>query len=173
MKIYLAGPMRGMPQFNFPAFYRYAYELRQQGHEVYNPAEIGISQDNIRAIFARETSWICQEAEAIYLMPGWAGSKGARAERALAEALDLQVDYLQDQICVNNSPSEPESSITFRSRLRKLQESVSPVKDSMELRGGTELSLPTRATLLFVTILSAVLSTAMVFAILQRWLGGH
>ena len=39
MKLYLAGPMRGMPFFNFPAFKDAAAQLRAKGHYVFNPAE--------------------------------------------------------------------------------------------------------------------------------------
>jgi hypothetical protein len=39
VKIYIAGPMRGIPEFNFPAFRDMAFWLRNQGHIVFNPAE--------------------------------------------------------------------------------------------------------------------------------------
>ena len=38
MKLYLAGPMRGVPEFNFPAFFRAAAQLEREGHIVFNPA---------------------------------------------------------------------------------------------------------------------------------------
>lgn len=38
-RIYIAGPMSGLPEFNYPAFNRAAAVLRAQGHHVENPAE--------------------------------------------------------------------------------------------------------------------------------------
>lgn len=99
--------MTGLPDFNFPAFDKAAAELRAAGHEVFNPAEndrdngfegIGTDGDPAKAAAAgfdlRETlkqdlSWICDHAEGVAVLPGWAGSRGARAEIALAEALDI------------------------------------------------------------------------------------
>ena len=113
MKIYLAGPMRGRPEFNFPAFYAAADKLRADGHSVFSPAERDnarhgrdISKGNatgdmvqavrdhgfdIREALADDTAFICREADAIALMPGWRDSKGATAEHALAVSLGLQI----------------------------------------------------------------------------------
>ena len=116
MKLYLAGPMRGVPYFNFPAFTKAAIQLRTQGHTVFNPAEqddVTYGRDisegnfwgcvdhaeleygfNLREALGRDTAWICAHAEGVALLPGWEGSKGTRAEKALAEALGLKVFYL-------------------------------------------------------------------------------
>lgn len=116
MRIYLAGPMRGLPEFNFPAFYKAAKELREKGHEVFNPAErdnlkhgVDISKGNmtgdekvaaaqhgfsLREALGADLAWICGQADAIALLPGWGMSKGARAELATAVALGLEVIHL-------------------------------------------------------------------------------
>lgn len=106
MKVYLAGPMRGIPKFNFPAFHRAARKLRKQGYTVFSPAEKGIEkrlpkakdlQESMsfrRKVFALDLAWICKHAEAVALMPGWKKSKGARAEKATAEAIGLEVFYV-------------------------------------------------------------------------------
>ena len=106
MRVYLAGPMRGIPYFNFPAFTEAAKSLRAMGHTVLSPAEADIElfgddfgKDNptgdakgfdIRGAMERDLLWICQEAEAIALLPGWEFSKGSRVEYALAECLGLE-----------------------------------------------------------------------------------
>jgi hypothetical protein len=116
MKIYLAGPMRGIPEFNFPAFRAAAAKLRQEGHEVFNPAErdterhgTDISKGNttgsvdeaikkhgfsLRVALGEDLDWICEHADGIALLPGWEKSSGANAEWATAKALDLKIMYL-------------------------------------------------------------------------------
>ncbi len=113
MKIYVAGPMRGIAEFNFPAFYAATARLRAEGHEVFNPAErdnkvhgVDISKGNaagdeklaaeqhgfnLREALKDDLEFICLHADAIALLPGWENSKGARAELATAEALGLKV----------------------------------------------------------------------------------
>ncbi len=117
MKIYLAGPMRGYAEFNHPAFHAAAKELRQKGHEVFSPAEHDlqlygkdISKGNVngceelaakdhgfslRVALGGDLAWICAEADAIALMQGWERSKGASAEKAVADALGLEIIYLE------------------------------------------------------------------------------
>jgi hypothetical protein len=116
LRIYVAGPMRGIPEFNFPAFNAAAASLRAHGHTVFNPAEkdnerhgTDISKGNsdgceklataqhgfnLRTALGDDLRWICAEAEAIALLPGWEKSKGATAEHATAVALGLQVIVL-------------------------------------------------------------------------------
>ena|ERR1035437_5948303 len=106
MKVYLAGPMRGIPKFNFPAFHKAAAKLRKQGYTVFSPAEKGIekkiakapdlqeSRSFRRKVFALDLAWICKHADAVALMPGWKKSKGAKAEKAAAEAIGLVVFYV-------------------------------------------------------------------------------
>lgn len=113
MKIYLAGPMRGIAEFNFPAFHKAAAELRQEGHTVFSPAEkdnerhgTDISKGNptgseehaskqhgfsLREALGLDLDFICREADMIALLPGWEFSRGAAAEHATALALGLKV----------------------------------------------------------------------------------
>ena len=42
MRIYLSGPMTGIPDHNFAAFENAAYKLRGEGHFVINPAELSV-----------------------------------------------------------------------------------------------------------------------------------
>ena len=94
MKVYLSGKMRGLPEENTPMFNRFAKTLRDCGYEVFNPAETVPRDDwTVRDWFSVDCEWICRHAEAIFMMPGWEDSKGARAEHALALALGLKVMY--------------------------------------------------------------------------------
>jgi|SRR5882762_9974746 len=120
MKIYLAGPMSNIPHFNFPAFNAATLRLRSAGHEVFNPAECDINRHggidigaenptgcaalaaekhgfSLRDALADDTAYICKEADAIAMLPGWENSKGARAEHALAFALGHHIIYLNGE----------------------------------------------------------------------------
>ena len=119
MRIYLAGPMRGIPDFNFPAFKKGAAYLRAQGHDVFSPAErdeadfgttvqkkgdendfaasVGLTTQYLRRrVFFFDAEYITKHADAIALLPGWENSKGVKAELALAQALGLDVIHLGD-----------------------------------------------------------------------------
>ena len=118
MKLYLAGPMRGVPFFNFPAFKKAAAELRAKGHQVFNPAErdeesyggdVGMGNEDgceakakiefgfdLRRALGEDLAFICAEAEGVALLPGWGNSRGALAEHAVASALGLPARFVED-----------------------------------------------------------------------------
>ena len=117
MKVYLAGPMTGYKDFNFPAFEKAAAQLRAEGHEVFSPAEkdqelygadvnkseTGAHADaaakgfSLRQALSLDLQWICEEADAVAFLPGWERSAGANAEHRTAIALipeGMQIIYL-------------------------------------------------------------------------------
>lgn len=115
MLVYLAGPMRGVPYFNFPAFHAAAQKLRNQGYSVFNPAardEIVYGDDianslgdvqeavrthkfDIRATIHYDMEVLTRHADAIALLPGWSRSNGARAEYYTAKTIGLQVILIE------------------------------------------------------------------------------
>lgn len=109
MKLYLAGPIRGYANHNFPAFYFAAKVLRDKGFDVFSPAEKGDEKEleanphanedinYRRRVFHLDTEYICDEADAVALLPGWEASSGAKAEKALAEAIGLKVYVIAEE----------------------------------------------------------------------------
>ena len=89
MKIYIAGPMTGLPDYNYPAFNAAAVELRAAGLEVCNPAENPEPECKSWAGYMRMALAQLVTCDSIYLLKGWESSKGARIERDLAHNLNL------------------------------------------------------------------------------------
>jgi hypothetical protein len=108
-QVYLAGPMRGIRDFNFPAFHAAAAALRAAGYVVFNPAEYDelvygegfaksatgdladIPQFNLRKALAVDLEFIALHAEVIALLPGWEKSMGVAAELAAAKAVGCEI----------------------------------------------------------------------------------
>lgn len=96
MRIYLSGPMTGLPNLNFPAFHAAAAKLRARGLEVVNPAEInpdtGMSwEECMRA----DIKALC-DCQALAMLPGWERSNGAHLEVHIAHRLGLQILAVAD-----------------------------------------------------------------------------
>jgi len=94
-RVYVAGPMTGYAEFNFPAFHAAAAALRADGIEVVNPAEHGIVdgaewEDYLRFDIAKIA--VC---ESIALLPGWSKSRGAVLEVHVARALGMPMRFLE------------------------------------------------------------------------------
>ena len=98
--IYIAGPMTGCKDYNYPAFNAAAKELRADGWDVVNPAELGNSfgtpeelnnnQPLLKRLIAIELQAVA-DCDAIYLLPGWHESRGATTEFGVAVRLHKEI----------------------------------------------------------------------------------
>lgn len=98
-RVYVAGPMAGKPDLNFPEFAAVAARLRERGHDVVSPLEIG------RHHFGGKTDldphdYLTKDilelltCDAICLMEGWSASTGASCEAAIAYTLGF--DFMDE-----------------------------------------------------------------------------
>ena len=109
MRVYVAGPMESVGgNMNEPLFDYVVKKLRDTGYcEVFSPIELTreligpiktlvamdkqTRKENRRGLLKKEFAWICDNADVMFLLPNWEQSPGARAEKAVAEALGIQV----------------------------------------------------------------------------------
>ena len=108
MRIYISGPMTGLPNNNRAAFDAAAWRLRDMGHFVINPHDLtpvfGTADeiaDSFAAHYADDKALdgslaqcvldadlaALRSCDCIYLLKGWENSRGTKME--LAEALRL------------------------------------------------------------------------------------
>lgn len=114
MKLYLAGPMTGLPFFNFPAFHEAEAALEEAGYAVWSPARytegtyaldfasryptgdhIAASRDGFDLRLAMEWNIrsVCR-SDALALLPGHENSKGTQVEIAVARLLGIPAEPL-------------------------------------------------------------------------------
>lgn len=112
---YLAGPMRGIKFFNFPAFDEARDRLRQEGWSVISPADLDREMGFDETRHPEDYDWLdlgkigfdlhgavdrdvdaLKRCTAIYMLDGWEKSRGALAEKHIAEWLGLEVLYQTD-----------------------------------------------------------------------------
>ena len=122
MKVYIAGPMSGIPQFNIPKFFRVSSILKANGFYPINPAELdgdsgllvaslknlegdptkteGFSNGYDESVWAqvlgRDVEVVLSKVEGIVLLEGWQKSKGARIEAFCALTQGLTIYLWQD-----------------------------------------------------------------------------
>lgn len=95
-RVYIAGPMTGLPGFNYPAFHRAADALRAKGYHVENPADNPVPACGTWKGYMRMAITQLVTCDTVVLLPGWSESKGAKVEHQLA--LDLGLDVLNPWI---------------------------------------------------------------------------
>jgi len=91
-RLYVAGPMSGIAEHNYPQFCEITKLLRDQGYEVFNPAENNdgdVSQR--RAFYMRIDIPALMACEAVVVLPGWQESRGANLEVWIAVDTDMPV----------------------------------------------------------------------------------
>ena len=114
MKLYLAGKMRGIRYYNFPAFEEWTRRLRHAGYTVLSPAEMDIEAGNDPIKLPHDHNWdeapegfdwdacierdnkAIKECDAVVLIPGWETSTGAWFEIFFAWYLGKEVRLLDD-----------------------------------------------------------------------------
>jgi hypothetical protein len=91
VKLYIAGPMSGMPDNNYPSFHEAARQLREAGFEIENPA------DNINDDPDDYTRWLrlgfaqVIECDGVAYLSGFGQSTGAMAELYIAKVLKMPI----------------------------------------------------------------------------------
>ncbi len=92
-RVYVAGPMTGLPEFNFPAFNAVAEQLSARGMHVENPAQHGHVDGASWADYLRYDLSRLVTCSVIHLLPGWSQSRGATLELYVAFTLGLAIQY--------------------------------------------------------------------------------
>ena len=100
-RIYIAGKMTGLPDYNYPAFHAEAARLRARGFTVFNPAENPEPPCGTWAGYMRLAIAQLVQCDVIRMLPGWELSDGANLEHQIAGRLGLTVVLPeQDVSCV-------------------------------------------------------------------------
>ena len=89
-KVFICGPMTGLPDNNFSVFNATARFYRKAGFEVFNPAENGPLDTHANYLRA-SIQQVCQ-CDIIHMLPGWESSEGACAELAVAKVCGLDLE---------------------------------------------------------------------------------
>lgn len=102
--IYLSGPMRGYPEHNYPAFHAAEEKLEALGYTVVNPANNfdGRKDLPLDTYMREDIRMMVAQCNAIYLLPDWQNSEGARLEYGIAKALDF--DLITDDNLMSLDP---------------------------------------------------------------------
>lgn len=108
MKVYLCGPMSGIPEFNFPAFHAATKQLRDKGFKVFNPAERDL-EDGFNPKTDKANTFLhymkydlpaVMDSDAVVVLPGWENSKGAKLETHVARECGIILYTLEDAMSI-------------------------------------------------------------------------
>lgn len=99
MKLYLSGPMTGIPDYNYSEFARVADLLRKDGHDVISPHELNLRGHSWKECMRIAIVAMLTGADAIVLLAGWEKSRGSKLECQIMEMLELPIYlWLDDKL---------------------------------------------------------------------------
>lgn len=91
-KIYISGKITGLEEHEaFQMFDEVDTELTIKGFEVVNPMTIEHNHDKSWLNYMKTDIKALMECDAIYMLPNWTTSRGAKIERQLAIDLGMKV----------------------------------------------------------------------------------
>ena len=94
--LYIAGPMSGYVDNNYPAFFEAEEQLRATGfYRILNPARSIVSRNGTWEQFMRSGLRMVLDSTAIVLLPGYESSRGAMWEHDTALRLGMPVGTLE------------------------------------------------------------------------------
>ena len=95
MKTYISGPITGYPDNNIAAFETVEAYIRYRGDEPVNPLNVCTqSPEHTWAEYMRADIRALMECEAIVVLKGWQGSRGACLEVSIARELGMAFSFL-------------------------------------------------------------------------------
>lgn len=103
-RIYISGPMTGIPDNNFPAFFAMEERIRAAGDLPVNPARFPVQptyDDTIRL----DLEVIAMAADGAVFLRGWEHSKGANIEMDLIRSIGIPVMF-EEQMTTDSDVSD-------------------------------------------------------------------
>lgn len=97
-RIYISGPMSGMPEHNFPAFNAEAERLRALGYDVVNPAALNPEPGKSWHDCLRTDLMELLTCDTIALLDGWQNSAGAHLEMHVGHRVGMAIVIAREVI---------------------------------------------------------------------------
>lgn len=105
-RLYIAGPMTGLPEFNYPAFRAAAATLQGLGFEVEDPStNVNPTPEDYRGWLRAGLAQLIR-CDGVALLDGWEHSGGARLEVNVAATLGMRVHRLPEWVYMGGMPAE-------------------------------------------------------------------
>jgi len=105
LKIYIAGPMTGIPEYNFPLFRCVTERYRRFGHHVISPHEDVTDTTLPWEFYMRRALRLLAECDTIVLLPNWHQSTGAKLEFQIADTLGMKIIFFSEHLIAQKNPT--------------------------------------------------------------------